>query len=330
MEDARLRLPARINRAARLVEAALLVFLVTVGCDGDGIPEGFARGVGRLEAEEIHVATPVAGRVSSVTVDEGDRVEAGQVLVRMDTDTLEAEADRARAAVRRAREETRAAAAVLVQRRSECSLAEKELARVRRLVASDVASEAQLDEKATRVETAEAACDRARAEIDDAEAAVAEAEAVLVRVQEEIEDAVLTAPRAGRVQYRLVEPGEVLGIGGRAVTLLDLSDVTMAIFLPTAEAGRVRIGEEARVVLDAHPNHPLPARVSFVADEAQFTPKQVETESERQKLAFRVKVEIRDEVAIPLNPGTPGVVWVRLHPAAPWPAELRLETTASR
>jgi HlyD family secretion protein len=114
----------------------------------------------------------------------------------------------------------------------------------------------------------------------------------------------------------------VLPASGRVLTLLDLDDVTLAVFLPTAEAGRARVGAEARVVLDAHPGTPLPARVSFVASEAQFTPKEVETESERRKLSFRVEVRIEGNRGVPLNAGTPGVVWIRLEETAPWPEAL--------
>ena len=140
---------------------------------------------------------------------------------------------------------------------------------------------------------------------------------------EELEDATLVAPRAGMIQYRLAEPGEVLAAGGRLLTLLDLADVTLTIFLATADAGRVRVGADARIVLDARPDLPLPARVVFVAQEAQFTPKQVETERERQKLSFRVEVRVTDPRGIALNPGTPATAWIRLDEDAEWPEPLR-------
>ncbi|MDX1649960.1 MAG: HlyD family efflux transporter periplasmic adaptor subunit, partial [Myxococcota bacterium] len=221
------------------------------------------------------------------------------------------------------REHRRAAEATLVQRESECELARKQLRRAEALHARNVVSQERVDVERTRVETAEAACDAARAQIADAEAMIESAEAQIERIQADLDDMVLTAPRSGRVQYRLVEPGEVLPAGGRVVTLLDLDDVTMTVFLPTAEAGRVRLGAQARVLLDALPDRPLPARVVFVAEEAEFTPKQVETREERQNLSFRVKVRVTGGEDALVKPGMPGVAWVRLEPDAAWPERLR-------
>ena len=118
------------------------------------------------------------------------------------------------------------------------------------------------------------------------------AEAQVAQIEATLEDMMLRTPVAGRVEYKLVQAGEVVAAGGRLVTMLDLTDVFMTIFLPTGEAGRVALGSEARIVLDAAPNYVFPATVSFVAAEAQFTPKTVETANEREKLMYRVKLAI--------------------------------------
>ena len=91
-----------------------------------------------------------------------------------------------------------------------------------------------------------------------------------------IADSTLTAPINGRILYRLAEPGEVLGSGGKVLSLLDLTDVYMSIYLPTAQAGKVTIGSQARIVIDAVAEYTLPAKVTFVSAQAQFTPKSVE------------------------------------------------------
>ncbi len=314
------RCPPKVRGIA--VSALLLVALST-GCPDDGPPPGFARGSGRLEAEQIHVATKLAGRVAEVRVDEGDRVAADDLLARMDAGALQASLQQARAELAKAREHRRSAEAVVSQRESECELARRELGRTLALRDRDVVSESRLDRDQTRLETTKAACDAARADVRDAEAAVEAAQAAVERVREDLEESELRAPRSGLVQYRLAEPGEVLPSGGRVVTLLDLEDVTMALFLPTAEAGRARIGAPARIVLDAHPQTPIPAHVSFVASEAQFTPKEVETESVRQKLSFRVELRVDDPRGLPLHGGAPGIGWVQLDPEAAWPEALR-------
>ena len=141
-----------------------------------------------------------------------------------------------------------------------------------------------------------------------------------------LHDAVLTAPRRGRVQYRLAEPGEVLAAGGRVLTLLDLTDVYMAVFLPTNQVGRVAIGAEARIVLDAVPQYVIPAKVSFIAAEAQFTPREVETRSEREKLMFRVKVKIDPALLATyieqVKTGLPGEAFVLLGGGREFPERL--------
>ena len=137
----------------------------------------------------------------------------------------------------------------------------------------------------------------------------------------------LKAPTAGRVEYRLVDPGAVMAAGGKVATLLDLSDVTMTIFLPTRLVGRVRLGADARIVLDAAPDYVVPAKVTFVSSEAQFTPKTVETASERQKLMFRVKARIAPELLQKhleqVKTGLPGEAWIKLDPHSEWPAKLQ-------
>ena len=138
-----------------------------------------------------------------------------------------------------------------------------------------------------------------------------------------------TVDTDGGTGYRLAEPGEVLPAGGKVLTLLDLTDVYMTIFLPTSQVGRVNLGAEARIIFDAAPEYVVPASVSFVAPRAQFTPKEVETHSEREKLMFRVKVRIAPELLQQhiekVKTGVPGVAYVRLDPAAEWPQQLRVK-----
>ena len=154
------------------------------------------------------------------------------------------------------------------------------------------------------------------------------AQASVTRLQVDIDDSQLKAPRDARVQLRVAEPGEVLGAGGRVLNLIDLTDVYMTFFLPETAAGRVALGSEVRIVLDAAPEYVIPAQVSFVASAAQFTPKTVETASERQKLMFRVRAQVAPELLAgyleQVKTGLPGVAWVRLDDSLPWPPELQI------
>jgi HlyD family secretion protein len=159
-----------------------------------------------------------------------------------------------------------------------------------------------------------------------AQAQVAAVEATIERIQADLADSVLKAPRDARVQYRVAQPGEVLPAGGRVLNLVDLSDVYMTFFLPTAAAGRVALEAEVRLVLDALPQHVMPARATYVADVAQFTPKTVETDEERLKLMFRIKARIEPELLKKhirqVKTGLPGVAYVRLDPSRDWPERL--------
>jgi len=289
----------------------------------NALPPGFALANGRIEATEVDVATKTAGRVQEILVDEGDSVRAGQVLARMNTDVLEAQRREAAAELDRAREQLTVADAVIVQRDLECAFAQRELQRVQRLVKQGHVSEEVVDRNRTDYQTAKTVCVAARAQAVEAEAGIHAARAKVERLEVELEDAELKAPRSGRVLFRLAEPGEVLPAGGKVLTLIDLDDVHMMVFLPAHTAGRLRVGADARLVLDALPERPVPAKVSFIADKAQFTPKHVETAKEREKLMFRAKVRALANPQGVLKPGMPGLAYLRQIDAGDWPAALQ-------
>jgi HlyD family secretion protein len=178
----------------------------------------------------------------------------------------------------------------------------------------------------SQVAEAQFAIEVATSQVAEAQSALDAALATIERIEADIEDSILKSPRDGRVQYRVAQPGEVLGAGGRVLNLIDLTDVYMTFFLPTAAAGRVALSSEVRLVLDAFPQYVIPAQVSFIADEAQFTPKTVETASEREKLMFRVRAQISPDLLrkhiTQVKTGLPGVAYVRLDPTVEWSANL--------
>ncbi|MGB4828873.1 MAG: HlyD family efflux transporter periplasmic adaptor subunit [Paracoccaceae bacterium] len=313
---------------------AALVVLAAVAAVGwyvwdrstGGLPDGFATGNGRLEADQIDIATKVPGRVAEVRVSEGQLVQPGEVLAVMDTREMDAQVARARADAARAASQVEEVRAVIEQRRAEKTLAEEEFARASQLAERGVTSQAVADQQKTRLATAEAALNVALAQLNTAERGVEAANALVAQYETQVADATLTAPVLGRVLYRLAQPGEVLGGGGKVITLLDLSQVYMEVFLPADQAMRTGLGAEARIRLDSIP-YAIPAYVSFVSPEAQFTPKQVETAAEREKLMFRVKVRLPEELVKAyidqVKTGLRGVAYIRLAGAedSPWPAE---------
>ncbi|MEL7140301.1 MAG: HlyD family efflux transporter periplasmic adaptor subunit [Pseudomonadota bacterium] len=297
-----------------------------LGTDGERLPEGFVSGNGRVEAEQVEIAPKAPGRVDRVLAAEGSLVEAGALLVEMDTDELEAALDRARAEVALAEQSKAEAHAIVLQRKSELHLAEHELARARRLLASDHVPEALFDEKETARDVAKAVLGASEARVATATSQIAAAEAEVRRIATQIDDSTLFAPMPGRVLYRLAEPGEVVSAGGPILTLLSLEDVYMEVFLPAREAGLLPVGAGARIVLDALPEYAIPAVVTFVSPEAQFTPKQVETLDEREKLVFRVRVRIPPELIAGriehVKTGLRGIAVVRIDRTVTWPERL--------
>ena len=321
------------------------------------LPPGFASSNGRIEATEIDVATKLAERIKDELVDEGDFVAAGQVVAHMSIDSLEAQhreavakrdvatsgVDAAKSMVEAKKSQKSADEAVVAQREADLDVATKKFQRTQRLIAGASISQEDFDTYQATFYSAKAAVDTAKATVaaDDAavstaksvviaaQAAVADAKATVERVQSDIHDSTLIAPREGRVQYRVAQPGEVLPSGGKVLNMVDLNDVYMTFFLPTNWAGRVKQGAEVRLVLDAAPQFVIPAKVTFVADVAQFTPKTVETAEERQKLTFRIKAHLDKEVLKKyirdVKTGLPGVAYVQLDPQAPWPANLEIK-----
>ena len=288
----------------------------------------FAMGNGRIEADQVDVATKYGGRIIAIYANEGDLVKPGQVLAVMDTAEEEALLEEARASIAQAEQSVREVEATIVQRESELKFADQELERTRALVAKGHVSQQQADQKISTRDIAAAALEAAKARLKTTEQAVASAQAEVKRIKIQIDEATLKAPVTGRVLYRLAENGEVLGAGGKVLTLVDLSDIYMTIFLPSAEAARVRFGAEARIKVDAAPGRVVPAVVTFVSPEAQFTPKQVETRDEREKLMFRVKVTIPSELVMKnidrVKTGVRGLAYVRLNRDVAWPEDLEV------
>ncbi len=317
------------HRPSSLLVIPLVLALLAVAAFGywqshkSRLPEGLSMANGRLESTEVQIASKTPGRLAQVLVNEGERVRKGQLLARLDTRTLEAQRSQAQAEVLRAQLTLTAAEANVQLRISEHRLAAQELKRTTELFQRHYASRQLLDQQQSRLETSDAAVNAAQAQVGALHAAIGAAQAQVAQLASEIDDSSLLAPIDGIIQLRLAEPGEVLGAGGRVLLMIDDSDQYMNLYLPAAQAGALTIGDEARVLLDALPEQALPAKITFVAAKSQFTPKEVETRDERQKLVFRVKLRLTDPAAVPqAKPGMPGTGYVRSNAVA-WPANLQ-------
>jgi HlyD family secretion protein len=254
-------------------------------------------------------------------------VKTGQVLAVMDTRDLQAQLKQSQQLVLEAQHTLDEAKANYTQQQAVVKFAQQEVDRSGYLVPRGYATQETLDQQRQQLDSATATLAGDEAHVAAAERAVAAATHQVELYEVNIADNSLVAPNDGPIEYRVANVGEVLPAGGKIFTMLDASDVYMDIYLPTAQAGRVRIGSEARIVLDAYPKHVIPAKIVFIANQAQFTPKTVETSNERDKLMFRIRVQIDPGRLVGraalVRSGLPGESYVRTDANAVWPANLQ-------
>ena len=323
--------------------------------ESTALPDFVFHSNGRLELNRLDVASLYPGRVERVLVAEGDAVKANEVLVELSSAQSSGQLAAAQAATLRAAELVQRARAGVTQAQQAVARADAEIAAYRQqqkvakleldnakqmrredLVSASELAKRQADfERATAsVKAAQAARAETQAVVAQGQAAVAEAEAGVKQAQAQADtaasadaDMAIRSPLTARVEYRLVEPGTVIGAGSRVISLLDPADVSMNVFLPNATVGGLRVGDEARLVLDGI-DAVFPAQVSFIASEAQFTPKAVETADEREKLVFRVKLKVPADVAQRydrlLKGGMTGDGYVRRDSTQAWPLALEV------
>jgi HlyD family secretion protein len=295
---------------------------------GQKMASGIVKTNGRIEATQVDVSSKYAGRLSEVTVEEGSPVTEGQIVARIFSPEYEAQLKAAQSNVQHAKEALAAAESEIIARQSAADFAKSDFERGRELVQRGNISQQIFEQRRRNYETAQASADAATAQRDQAQSAIKTANAEVERIESILRDLVLVSPRTGRVQYQLARAGEVVAAGAKILTILDLNDVYMTIFLPAADAGKLENGDEARMVLDPVPQYVVPAKVSFVATDAQFTPKSVETKDEREKLMFRVKLKVDANVlrqyARKVKTGVRGLGIVRTNTATVWPDDLQI------
>jgi HlyD family secretion protein len=293
---------------------------------GETLPAGIVKSNGRIEATQVDVSSKYAGRLAEVSVEEGSTVTQGQVIARISSPEYEAQLRAAQASVQSAKNAAAAAEAEIASRQSALEFAKSDFERGQELMKTGFITKQSFEQRKRNLDSAVASVASFTSQRDQAQSQIKNSEAEVERIEAIIKDLTLVSPRNGRVQYQLARAGEVVAAGAPIVTILDLTDVYMTIFLPAADAGRVTIGDEARIVLDPIPDRIIPANVSFVAADAQFTPKTVETKDERAKLMFRLKLKIDPNVLqayyTRVKTGIRGMGFVRTKADVAWPADL--------
>ena len=318
--------------------------------------EKFVMGNGRIEATEVTISAKLAGRIEKIYIEEGDLVTNGQKLVEMQTDELRADLLKAKASLAEAeatvseaesaisvkQAEAEAAKATVAEKKSQLRGAENKERRFKSTQAGALPI-TEIEDVETMVQShkaqllsAEASAKKVEAEVESAKsrltvarASVEAQKAAIARIEVDLKDSTIVARHDGRIQYRIAQLGEMVGSGAGILNLVDLTDVYMTLFIPERLVGRIAQGAECRIVLDAAKEWPIHATISYVSSIAQFTPKTVETEVEREKLMFRVRARIpaerlRQHIEY-ARTGLPGVAYVRLDPKAEWPDFLQVK-----
>ncbi|MES1241514.1 MAG: HlyD family efflux transporter periplasmic adaptor subunit [Acidobacteriota bacterium] len=287
---------------------------------------------GTVEATDAQLGFQAPGRVIAIAPREGDRVTAGQELARLERSELEARHAQAEAQVEAARAslaelergsrqeliaQARAALAAAAERRADAG---RDLDRTRRLYDGGAVSREALDKAQTVVDVARSQQTQAAEQLrllqagpsretkDAARAQVAQAEAAVQGVEATLGNTVLAAPFDGVVTVRHREPGEIVPAGSPVLTLMDPRSRYVRIYIPENRVGAVRVGSRASITADTYPGKTYPGEVSFIASEAEFTPKSVQTTEERVRLVYEVKVRVTGDPGFDLKPGLPADV----------------------
>ena len=286
---------------------------------GDAVPRGFVLANGRLEAEDVRVSAGIGGRLLQLAVREGDSVAEGQLVATIDRRAPEALTTGAHASAAGAEDAVVAAERRIAALESQLKLARIEAERYRRLASREAVSREAADRaEATRaqLENEVRAARAARAvAIRQAEAARAQATATHVSLDETR----VVAPVTGTVEDEVARAGEIVAAGAPIVRVRRSDEIKLKVYLPIADAERVTPGMEARAYIDAFPDRPFAGTVERVANEAEFTPKDVHMPDDRTTLVFAVDIRFPNPNR-ELKDGFPADVWIRLDRDAAWPA----------
>ena len=293
--------------------------------------QGIAAVNGRIELKRLDIATLYAGRVEEILVQEGDVIEQNQLLARLSSSQSQSQVDSALAQKQRAEEAVARAAAEIEAQQQQAKVAKLELDNAQKLRRENLVSASELERRQASYKASLAAVETAKAAKAEAQAAVNQAQAQVDHATSQNNDMLIKAPKAGWVEYQIAEVGNVIGVGGKVVSLLDPTDTYINVFLTSAQMNQVKVGDEARIKIDGV-DAVFPAKITFVSSDAQFTPKSVETTEERAKLMFKVKLQIPADVALQysrfLKGGMTAMGYVKYDANAQWATDLAVKLPA--
>ncbi len=283
---------------------------------------------GNIETTEVNIGFKISGRIVSLSVQEGNWVKKGEVIAKLDDEDLRHRLEVSRAAFRSAQaklekllagsrpEEIREAEAAFQQAQFDVGNKKTQLERMKALYDRRVIPKESLDNVETGYHMAEAQLQRAeehyklvkegprKEDIEEARAQVEQAQASLKLAETQFSYTVLSSPITGVVLVKSGEIGEVVNPGTTILTLADIRNVWLKAYIPETELSRIRWAQEVIITTDLKPKKEYRGKVSFISSQAEFTPKQIQTEKERVTLVYRIKVDIPNPYG-ELKPGMP-------------------------
>ncbi len=270
----------------------------------EALPDGLVQANGRIEGDLISVSSKYPGRIARITVEEGDSVVAGDVLVELEAREIEAKVRQAEQAAEAVRHQVEAAS-------SQCEQTERDAQRYAELYAEGTATQREAEQAELADEVAQEKRIAAEAQLEQARAAYDEA--CVAR-----DELTLSAPSDGVVTNRLHEPGVVIAAGSPVLTLVDMDKLHLKVYVPENLIGQLRLGLPAKIYSDAFPDDPYDATVSYISSRAEFTPKEVQTPDERVKLVYAVKLALTENPDHRLTPGIPADAVIRWDESIAW------------
>lgn len=300
-----------------LLPAAGVIWLAWRWFAPSGLPEGILEGYGRIEGTEVTVGSKVPGRLATLAVGEGDRVEPGALIAEVSAEEIDARLAQANGRLLAAEKQVKQVTARLSTLEHHAVKAQTDHRRYQALLQEGAVSTQQLDQSENAVRAAEGELAAARELLAAARAEATAARAARDEAQATATETRITAPVAGTVITKAAEAGELVFPGKPLVVLVDLTRPYLRVYLPERDIGKVKLGDPARVYVDSFPGRPFEATVTEVANKAEFTPKDVHMPDERVTLVYSVKLEIKNPEGI-LKPGMPADALIRWKPDADW------------
>lgn len=308
---------------AALVALAVVSYMAYQTLRPTELPTGFLYVNGHVEGTEVTLSAEVAGRVVAAEFEEGRTVDSGQILVRIDPADYRARLAQAQAERRATAAEREMLIARLETARHHLQTAEADLEALRQAFEQAAAAQKELREDEDRVREARSEVGILEAQVDRLEARLDAADQQIELLRLQLERTEIAAPLDATVLIKAVEAGELVQPARVVAVLADLSRVELKAYVPEREIGKIKLGDEARVRIDAFPDRLFDATVARVDQQAQFTPRDIHMPEERTRMVFGVTLALENDDGL-LKPGMPADAWIKWDHETPWPAQLTI------